>query len=153
MVRLCSSIDSTVERSPGLSGHHCAMAIVMKSQMFSHRNACIVVCIKLSSHLSNLYNSQQRIRLWIIRYTTLIVVAACYGCCLVWSVVACWANCLVLRHYFTSLICMLSILILLIKTFIMFPAIQWILYQASHLITTTNIHTNYLALSVLSTNN
>ena len=37
-----------VLRSPGLSGHLCITAMDTRSQIFSHTNVCIVVCIKRS---------------------------------------------------------------------------------------------------------
>ena len=37
-----------VLQSPGLSGHLCITAMFTRSQIFSHTNVCIVVCIKRS---------------------------------------------------------------------------------------------------------
>ena len=62
--RKMSGTMEPVLRSPGLSGHLCITAMVTRSQIFSHTNVCIVVCIKRSPvYLSNAYNGQPRIHL------------------------------------------------------------------------------------------
>ena len=51
-IHTCDGALTTVEPvlwSPGLSGHLCITAMVMRSQIFSHTmTVCIVVCIKRS---------------------------------------------------------------------------------------------------------
>ena len=44
---LCDTVEPVL-RSPGLSGHLCITTMDTRSQIFSHTNICIVVCIKRS---------------------------------------------------------------------------------------------------------